>query len=107
MFKKISQNFVESPLKFCLISQFSVHSLWHVCIDNVLFCSVFQNFHRKNDSLKSLNPEGTSGSYLCDVILPAILIMCQFLFCGTKKVNKDFYQVKKIYIFFLFSGLFS
>ena len=31
MFKKISQNFVEFPLKFCLISQILVHSLWHVC----------------------------------------------------------------------------
>ena len=30
MFKKISQNFVKSPLKFCLISQILVHSLWHV-----------------------------------------------------------------------------
>ena len=31
MFKKISQNFVKSPLNFCLISQILVHSLWHVC----------------------------------------------------------------------------
>ena len=31
MFKKISPNFVKSPLKFCLISQILVHSLWHVC----------------------------------------------------------------------------
>ena len=30
-FKKISQNFVKSPLKFCLISQILFHSLWHVC----------------------------------------------------------------------------
>ena len=30
MFKKISQNFVKSPLKFCFISQIFVHSLWHV-----------------------------------------------------------------------------
>ena len=29
MFKKISQNFVKSPLKFCLISQILVHSFWH------------------------------------------------------------------------------
>ena len=29
--KKILQNFVKSPLKFCLISQILVHSLWHVC----------------------------------------------------------------------------
>ena len=32
MFKKISQNFVKSPLKFCLISQILVHNLWHVCM---------------------------------------------------------------------------
>ena len=31
MFKKISQNFVKSPLKFCIISQILVYSLWHVC----------------------------------------------------------------------------
>ena len=31
MFKKISQNFVKSPLKFCLISQILVHSWWNVC----------------------------------------------------------------------------
>ena len=30
MFKKISQNFVKSPLKVCLTSQILVHSLWHV-----------------------------------------------------------------------------
>ena len=29
-FKKISQIFVKSPLKFCLISQILVKSLWHV-----------------------------------------------------------------------------
>ena len=28
---KISQNFIKSHLKICLISQTSVHSLWHVC----------------------------------------------------------------------------
>ena len=31
MFKKISQNFVKSPLKFGLISQIFVKSLWHIC----------------------------------------------------------------------------
>ena len=30
IFVKISQNFIKSHLKFCLISQISVHSLWHV-----------------------------------------------------------------------------
>ena len=40
MFMKISQNFVKSPLKFCLISQILVHSLWHVCISFVIFLDV-------------------------------------------------------------------
>ena len=31
IFVKISQNFIKSDLKICLISQISVHSLWHVC----------------------------------------------------------------------------
>ena len=31
IFVKISQSFIKSPLKFCFISQISVHSLWHVC----------------------------------------------------------------------------
>ena len=35
MFKKISQNFVKSPLKFSLISQILVHSLWHVWIMDI------------------------------------------------------------------------
>ena len=35
MFNKISQNFVKYPLKFCLISQILVHSLWHVCISKL------------------------------------------------------------------------
>ena len=29
-FVKISQNFIKSPFKICLISQISVHNLWHV-----------------------------------------------------------------------------
>ena len=36
----------------------------------------------KNDSsvvIKSLNLDGPLGSYVCDIILPAFLIMCQFL----------------------------
>ena len=31
MIFQISQNFIKSPLKICLISQISVHSLWYVC----------------------------------------------------------------------------
>ena len=31
IFVKISQNIIKSPLKICLISQKSDHSLWHVC----------------------------------------------------------------------------
>ena len=30
IFVKISQNFIKSPLKICLISQTSIQSLWHV-----------------------------------------------------------------------------
>ena len=33
---KISQKFIKSHLKICLISQFSVHSLWHVWL--ALWC---------------------------------------------------------------------
>ena len=40
-FKKISQNFVKSPLKFCLISQILVHSLWHVCKSPPMFLTKF------------------------------------------------------------------
>ena len=73
----------------------------------MLFYSVFQAFHRKkNDSFKvlmSLNPEGPLGSYLCDVLLPVLLITCQFLFC--RQEQRILYWVKKICIFFLFSGL--
>ena len=36
MFKKISQNFVRSPLKFCLISQILVHSSWHVATKKII-----------------------------------------------------------------------
>ena len=32
IFAKVSQNFIKSHLKFCLISQISAHSLWHVCL---------------------------------------------------------------------------
>ena len=31
IFVKTSQNFIKSHLKICLISQISIHSLWHVC----------------------------------------------------------------------------
>ena len=30
IFVKVTQNFIKSPLNICLISQISVHSLWHV-----------------------------------------------------------------------------
>ena len=50
MFKKISQNFVKSALKFCFISQILVHSLWHVCMAYgqellVVFTMVFPYSH--------------------------------------------------------------
>ena len=34
VFVKVSQNFTKSHLKFCLISQISAHSLWHVFWDS-------------------------------------------------------------------------
>ena len=74
----------------------------HQPIDKVLFYSVLQTFHRKNDNSKSLNPEGPFGSYLCDITLPVFLNACQFLFCRTKKVNRIFYWVKKHLIFLSF-----
>ena len=41
---------------------------------------------------------------MCDVTLPAILITCQILFCGTKKIKRRFYCVKKkIYLSFLWN----
>ena len=46
----------------------------------------------KNDSsvvLKSLNPEGPLGSYLCDVTLPS-LYHVSVSSCGTKKINRIF-----------------
>ena len=39
---------------------------------------------------------------MCDITLLALLIMCQFLFCGTKKINRIFYWVKKNLIFLSF-----
>ena len=66
---------------------------------------LFSHLPQKNDRsvvLNSLNPEGPIGSYLCDVTLRALLITCQFLFCGTKKINRIFYRVIKNLSFFLF-----
>ena len=57
----------------------------------------FKPSTEKNDSsfvLKSPNPEGPLGSYLCEVILPALLIMCQFL-SVEQKINRIFYRVIK------------
>ena len=64
----------------------------------------FKPFTEKNDSsvvLKSLNPEGPSGSYLCDVTLPALSIMCLFFF-GTKKLTGFLPGEKKDLIFLSF-----
>ena len=52
MFKKISQNFVISPLNFCLISQVLVHSLWHVCIIGILW-SFFKQCRPRSDATES------------------------------------------------------
>ena len=56
----------------------------------------FKPFTEKNDSSKSLNPEGPLGSYLCDVTLPVLLIRCQFLSCRTKEVNRIFTRWKNL-----------
>ena len=37
IFVQVSQNFIKSHLKFCLNSQISAHSLWHVCITFDIF----------------------------------------------------------------------
>ena len=84
----------------------------HQPIDNVLFYSVFQTFHRKKNRqfscLKmSLNPEGPLGSYLCDITVPALkdFWSCVSFFSMDKKVNKGFFHwVKSICISFFFSG---
>ena len=71
----------------------------------MLFPSVFQTFHRKIDRsvvLRGLNPEGPLDSYLSDVTLPALLITCQFSFCGTEKIKQDFLLGDKKYKFLLF-----
>ena len=46
------------------------------------------------------------GIYLHDIILPAVLITCQFLFCGTKRVNRIFIEWKKSNLSFLLSRFF-
>ena len=38
IFVKISQNFIKSLLKHCLIWQISIHSLWHVCLSSKAAC---------------------------------------------------------------------
>ena len=59
MFKKISQNFVKSPIKCCLISQILDYNLWHVClyielwyidlVSNTIVLSLF--YHIMNASI--------------------------------------------------------
>ena len=57
-------------------------------------CSIlyFKPSTEKDVSSKNLN---ALDSYLCDVILPALLIVCLFLFCGTKKNEQDFLPGEK------------
>ena len=71
----------------------------------MLFPSVFQTFHRKNDHsviLRGLNPEGSSGSYLCDITLPAFLITCYFFFLWNKENKLEFLPGDKKSKFLLF-----
>ena len=67
----------------------------------MLFYSVFQTFHRKNDSsiiLKSLNPEGPLGSNLCDVTLLAFWVS----FLCNKESQQNFLSGEKNLIFLSF-----
>ena len=41
IFVKISQSFIKTPLKFWIISQISVYSLYGMC--ELLFCCTFEN----------------------------------------------------------------
>ena len=50
IYKKISQNFVKSPLKFCSISQINVHSLWYVCDASVLCRFFLLSFYVLSDT---------------------------------------------------------
>ena len=44
IFVKISQNFIKSHLKICLISKISVHSLWHVCYSYIYVLMNMEDF---------------------------------------------------------------
>ena len=71
----------------------------------ILFCSYLPQ--KKNDRTVipySLNPEGPLGSHLCDVIPPALLIKCQFLFYGRER-KQDFSQGERNLCVFPFSPL--
>ena len=60
----------------------------------------FKPSTEKNDSLvvlKSLNPEGPLGNYLCDVTLPISFDHVSVSFLWNKESEQDFfYRVKKI-----------
>ena len=56
---QVSQNFIKSHLKFCLISQISVHSLWHVCVYFYIKSLI-------NSSGNSVRFENSSGNWLSD-----------------------------------------
>ena len=56
------------------------------------YSAVFQTFHRKNYSLKRLNPEGLLGSYLC-VILPASKAPMYLIFWINSKFNMIDYNI--------------
>ena len=54
-------------------------------------------------SLKSLNPEGSLGIYLCDFIFPALLITCSVSFLWNKENKEDFLSGEKNLIYLSFS----
>ena len=70
----------------------------------ILFCPYLpQKKNDRNVFIQSLS-KFPLGSHLCDVT-PALWVTCQFLFCGTKKINRDFFSGWKKFFFFLFLQL--
>ena len=55
IFVNVSQNFVKSHLKFCIISQISAHSLWHVCSNSELI------LHDREDCSKDRMGQNSDG----------------------------------------------
>ena len=61
IFVKVSQNFIKSHLKFCLISQISAHSLWHVHVCDAY--SKAEEMIRLSRSPENVGCKNTLGHY--------------------------------------------